>query len=313
MAYNFTTDDFVNNVYSQGSFPDPSNNFPPVTVLSVAQDELFNALIPLLCSLDSGYYIETEDYPFIGGQSSYVFSKYAMWNKLRRIDKLVNGRVNPLTRIEVDQLYLYDQSGQGEVTAFCLQNDTLVFVNPPSNGTTEQYRIHIYRRPGKMVQTSEAALVQSVNYATGQVTYTINPPATYTASSRHDFYSSTSPFKRIKTNIQATAIAANVQTFPIADVQTLVAGDYVCLLDETVYPPLPVELQQFLQELTINGINKITMDVNEYQLRRQAIIDSVDGLMRSAPGQRVTGQAKKLTLRGNSLVDRYGYYNRFNW
>lgn len=308
----FTTDDLVSQIYLHGYIPDAQNNFPPITVLGIAEDELFDALIPMLISLDSGYFVETEDFPFVGGVTEYTFPQYAMWNKLRRIDKIVNGRVYPLTRIEYDQLYLYDTTTNSDVSAFYLKHDVICFVNPPTPGTTDSYRVHIYRRPGKMVPTSSAALVQSINYATGAVTYTAVPPATYTNTSRHDFYSSTSPFKRISTNIQATAIAANVQTFPIASVQTLVAGDYVCVLNETVYPPLPAELHQFLQELTIASITKITMDANEYQLRKQSIVDSVAGLLRSAPGQRVTGQTKKLTLRGNGLVDRYGGIRRFN-
>lgn len=309
----FTTDDFVANVLTYGYFPDAQNNFPPVTILSVASKVLFNTAIPMLVSLGSGYFIETEDYPFIGGVSEYTFPQYAMWNKLRRIDKIVNGRVYDLDRVEYDQLYLYDMTSSSDVSAFYLKNDVICFVNPPSNGTTDSFRVHIYRRPGEMVPTNQAAKVQSVNKATGQVTYTAVPPATYTNTSFHDFYNSTSPFKRIKTNIQATNIAANVQTFPVASVQTLSAGDYVCVLNQTVFPPLPEELHQFLIDLTITEMNKMTMDGNEYQLRKQAIIDSVTSLMRSAPGQRVTGQTVKLTLRGNGLVDRCGPIGRWNW
>lgn len=309
----FTTDDFVNNVLLFGYVPDAQNNFPPTTILTVASKVLFNFAIPELVSLDSGYFIETEDYPFIGGVSEYTFSQYAMWNKLRRIDKIVNGRVYPLTRIEYDQLYLYDTTSNSDVSAFYLKNDVICFVNPPSSGTTDLFRVHIYRRPGEMVPTNQAAKVQSVNYATGAVTYTAVPPSTYTNSSHHDFYSSTSPFKRIQTNITATNIAANVQTFPVASVQTLLTGDYVCVLNQTVYPPLPEELHQFLIDLTIIEMDKITMDADEYQLRKQSIIDSVRGLLKSAPGQRVTGQAKKLTLRGNGLVDRYGLIGRYRW
>lgn len=309
MAAIQTTDNFVTNVQKYGSIPNPSDNFPPQTILDIGQDQLEEAIIPILISFDEGYYLETIDVPFVANQAEYTLPQYGMWNKLRRVDWLnTNNDLIPMTRVEVDELPLLNNISQNWSYFFYLKNDTIVILPTPPNPAIGSFRLYIYRRPGEMVTVDKAAQVQSVNKVTGQVTYTAVPPATFTASSIHDFYASILPNRRVGTAVQATAIAANVQTFPVAAVQNLNANDYVCVVDETVFVPLPKEMRQLLEQFVILEINKITMDAAEYQLRRAALVDSVQMVKVSAPGARVQGQAKKLSLANNALFGRRRYF-----
>lgn len=301
MAYAYTTDEFLSDLIKSARLPDGDNNYTNDDLLHMADDEVQNSLAPLLKSLDEGFYIE----PFFGsfsvGQADYSIPRYAMWNAIYRVDLVENGNFRILYRIEPDELSQYDQNATGVPARFYPKHDVITFLPTPAAGVSVSYCMYIWRRPGAMVQTSAAAKVQSVNYATGQVTYTAIPPTTFTSSSVHDFYSSVSPFRRIGTAVQATALAANVQTFPIASVATLQAGDYVCMLDETVFLPIPIELKSFLRDLVIKQIAQDSVDAEKYQMQRAEILERAKTAMK-APGQRIFAQPKTMKVTQSPLL-----------
>ena len=305
----YTTDDLLASVKLNSYLP-PQINFTDQQFLELGDDEIFNSLASLLVSFDQGYYQESLDNPFVAGQSVYSFPKYAMWNKIRRIDRISNGNIvyPSLRMITPDQIWENNSYQQGTPRAFLLNHDTIQFFPTPQAGITDLWRIWYYRRPGRMVLKSAAANVQSVNLATGQVTYAAVPPATFTASSYHDFYSSTPPFVRLQNNIQASALAGNVQTFPVASVQNLKQGDWVNILDETVFPPVPLELQPFLMELIVKTLTKTILDVDAYQVQRGEILERIKSVVSSAPGNRNVGQSIKMTQVRNGRLSWRRYY-----
>lgn len=306
MGYLITTDQLVADIKRDFYLPVDQDTFTPSTILSVADDELMSEVFPLFKSFNEGFFLEPVLQSFVAGQAEYTLPKYAMWNAVYLVQRTVNGvPVYPdYGRIEIGQLTEYQTNIQGTPQVYYLLDNTIVFAPTPAVGTPDAFRLWIYRRPGRMVPVSEAAQVLSVNYGTGQVTYTAAPPSTYTASSFHDFYSKTPPFRRLATNIQASALAGAVQTFPIASVQTLVAGDFVCLLDETVIPPVPMEIVPFLKELTIKSMARTQMDQETYALQKQEVIDKIKAAM-IVPGNRTVGKAKGISLSKHPLARNF--------
>lgn len=301
----YTSDYLVKSVYDYGYFPDAQNNFPPKTVLDIAQRELYDKMIPLLMGADNGYFIEHEDFSFVAGQQEYVFPEYSMWNKIRRIDRVIDGRVRPMTRIEYDQLYLYSGSSQNTPTCFYLTHDRIGFVPVPQTGTVDKYRVYYYRRPGELVNDKNSWIVTNINYATGAVTYT---PNSYvydigtTSLGVTDFYSSKSPNNyKVRNKTPVTSVMPTF-TYAVSDVASVSIGDIAVNKDTTIFPPIPNELHQFVSELVILAMNKITMDIGAYQLRLSNVTNSIKEILRVSPGQRSVGQNSKLTLQGNGLV-----------
>ena len=182
-------------------------------------------------------------------------------------------------------------------------HDTIVFYPKPTPADGS-WRCQYYRRPGRLVKVSAAAKVQSVNKANGQVTYTAVPPSTFTASSTHDFYLGQPPFKRLQTNITATTIAGAVQTFPVASVQNINANDYVCLLDETVFPDMPTELQDLFVELIVQRLAKIQNDATKYQYSDKEVNERIEAAYFSI-GQRDTAQSVDINLVNSPFISPF--------
>jgi hypothetical protein len=289
----YTSDDLITDIDRDSFQPAAQDHFTTAQKLLIADQAIHKTLAPLLVSLDSGYFLETADASLVADQQAYDLDRYAMWGKLRKLRIVeTSGRLRMLDLLTDEQTDDYPTES-GTPVAFSMQDKQILLYPPPSDAT-ETLRQWIYRRPGRLVATTAAAVVSSV--ANGVVTYTGAPPATHTSSSVHDFYSGRSPFRRIATAATATGQAGSTQTFATATAALLTAGDYVCLRDETVFPAVPIELSPFLSELVILSLNKTQMDAKAYELSRQEIGDRARAAFMAGPGQRVVGHPKKISI-----------------
>lgn len=298
----YTSDDLVTDIERDSFQPAAQDQFTTAQKLKIADDCILRTLAPMLVSLDAGYFDEYADTALVASQSGYTIDRYAMWNKLRKVEILdaddVPREINLVTKETKNN---YDTVNSGTPQAFEVRHDQVVLLPAPSTAT-ETLRQWIYRRPGRLVATSSAAVVSSVNTSTGVVTYTASKPSTFTSSSVHDFYSANSPFRRITTAITATASpGATQQTFASGSLAALAAsglaaGDYVCVRDETVFPAIPLELQPFLVDLVLLSLARTQMDQAAYATQRQEISDRARAAMQAGPGLRVVGHPKKVSI-----------------
>lgn len=293
MAY--TTDDLVSDIKRDSFLPVAQRDFTSAVLLNIADQELLETIAPALVAFDDGFFLEPADQDFVASQPDYVLDRYAMWGKIRRAERLTaNGDPVELDRLTQEQVYGRDSTGTGTPQAFLPMHDS-VRVYPKPADALEDLRLWIYRRPGRMVLQASAA--QVLTAAASLVTYTGSKPATFTATSVHDFYRGTSPFKRIGTAKTATAsAAANIQGFASATVALLQPGDWVCVRDETVFPAVPIELHPFLKDLVIRSIARTTMDQAQYATARQELADRMMAVLQAGPGARIVGQPKRLSI-----------------
>ncbi len=279
--------------------------FTDAQLLNLADYTLLMRIVPPLIRINENYYLVQEDFPFVNGQTSYTLPKYAMFNKIHYVERLSGGLPYRLARVPAERTYFRNDNQIGNPTYFYLMHDTIVFYPKPTLADGS-WRCQYYRRPGKLVKTSAAARVLSVNKATGDVTYTAVPPATFTASSTHDFYLGKPPFRRLQTNITATAILGAVQTFPVAAVQDLNPDDYVCLLDETVFPDMPTELQDLFVELIVQRLAKIQNDAVKYQYSDKEVGERIEAAYFSI-GQRDTAQSVDINLVNSPFISPFAW------
>jgi hypothetical protein len=305
----YTSDDLITDIDRDSFQPAAQDHFSPAQKLLIADQEIQQTLAPLLVSLDAGYFLEPADTALVADQDAYDLDRYAMWNKVRRVE-ILDADDNPreLNFVTPEQRNGYDTTTSGTPRAFEMRHAQIVLLPAPS-GATETLRQWIYRRPGRLVATSEAAVVSSVNSVTGVVTYTAAKPAsTFTASSVHDVYRGTSPFRRVVTAATASASGSTTtQTFNAANAAKIQAGDYVCVRDETVFPAIPIELHPFLKDLVIRSMARTQMDAAAYQLARQEIVDRARAAFSAGPGLRVVGHPKKISI---PLQRVFGGYKR---
>lgn len=293
MAY--TTDDLVADVQRDSYLPVAQRDFGAQTILTIGDQELQETVAPALVAFDDGFFLEPADQDFASSTADYAIDRYAMWNKIRRVEALDSaGNPRELVRLTQEQVADWDTTGTGTPQAYLVRHDS-VRVYPMPADATEDLRQWIYRRPGRMVPTTSAAQVSTA--AGSLVTYTGSKPSTFTASSVHDFYRGTSPFRRVGTARTATAsAAATTQGFAADDVALLQPGDWVCVRDETVFPAVPIELHPFLKDLIIRSLARTQMDQAQYETARREIADRMVAVLRAGPGARVVGQPKRISI-----------------
>jgi hypothetical protein len=291
----YTSDDLITAIERSSFQPAAQDHFDTPAKLAIADEEIAETLAPLLVSLDSGYFLESADTALVADQAGYDLDRYAMWNKLRKVRIVeTTGKLRTIDMLTEEQTDDYPIDS-GSPVAFAMQDKQIVLY-PPPDSADETLRQWIYRRPGRLVATTAAAVVLSQN-GSGVVTYTADKPATFTSSSVHDFYRGTSPFRRIATAATATASgSATTHTFATATAALLQAGDYVCVRDETVYPAVPIELFPFLKDLVIRSMTRTQMDQAAYQVARAEIVDRAKTAFMAGPGQRVVGHPKKISI-----------------
>lgn len=305
------TDDLLADVKRDAFLTTAQSNFTDAQLLSIGDDCLTRYMIPMLLSLREGFFRVYQDLPFVASQSDYALPTYAMYGKLESIQYLSSsGQLMPgqLTRIEVENLQdVLPTLGTG-VPRFFTVNSSYITVYPaPTTAVGDSIRCYYDRRPGFMIETSDAAEVLSANPTTGVVTYTAAPPSTFTASSYQDFYRGQSPYQLLA-QTQASALAGSTQTFPAATAALLSAGDWVCPKDQSVFVPIPEELVPFLSDMVINSLARTQQDSQLYQAQ-QAEITKQAKLTMTGVSNRLPGNPKRIRLNTplvrNRSVPRY--------
>lgn len=302
MAY--LADDLLIAIKRDSFLPTVQGNWTDPQMLAVGDEQLLDTMVPMLLGLDAGWFREYADTTLVTDQAEYTFPQYAMFGKFFRIALVDSvGNYFDLQRTDPSMLQTLQLSSSTTPRLVYLNGDQIVLSPAPDSTSASNYvlRSWIYRRPGRMVAASAAAIVSSVNTGTGVVTYTASKPGTFTSSSTHDFYSGTSPFHRRYARIVATASgSATTHTFPVATLP--VAGDYVCVVDETVYPALPIELHSHLKDLIIASMARTQMDREQYETVKGKILERARTAVTSAPAEQIVSQPRKLSLWGHGLL-----------
>ncbi len=304
MAY--TTDDLVTDIRRDSFLPAVQSQWTTARILALADKVLLRRVIPALLGVNDGYYRETSDVSLTASTASYDLPRYAMFNKVHQVALVdSDGKLRFLEHLGPSDLRHRNATSEGEPFAFIFDADQITLIPTPSSGavtTWPEMRAWIYRRPGRMVATTSAAKVQSVDSGTGIVTYTADKPSTFTSSSRHDFYLGESPFRRIGSATTATASGSTTtQTFSTTEAALLAADDYVCVRDETVFPPCSIEVVPFLEELVINAINESMGDRAAAEAARKNIIEDMLTLV-GASANRADAQPKTVSLMHSPFV-----------
>ncbi len=311
MAY--TTDDLITAVKRDSFLPAAQTQWTDARILAVADKCVHRRIIPAFIGVADGFYRETVNITLVAEQASYDVPQYAVLNKIHQA-KLASAttsaaRLGELLRKEPSDLAFWNATTSGSPYMLRFDADQLTLNPAPSASAIVSWpylRVWIYRRPGRMVTVASAAQVLSIDTGTGEVTYTGNKPATFTSSSTHDVYRSTSPFRRVITAAVASASgSATTQTFSTTNAALLQAGDWICVADETVYPPCSIEVVPFLEELIIKSMSTTQGDRKAADAAAKEIVDDMM-LLVSAAANRADAMPQVQSLLRSPFVRALG-------
>lgn len=296
----YSTDAFVNKLRIYNFSSSAQTQLQTSDILMVADDMIREIIFPNLIVLNENYSLYYEDKSTVANQSTYTIPTRAILNMLHSVWIIQNNMKLYLDRINLSDVSASNTlSSQRPISYYLMDYEITFFPSPDTSNYT--YRCYYYKRPNKMVILSKAAKVLLVNKLTGLVTYASTPPSTFTSSVRYDFLSHLPPFVFPALDVTGAAPVLSTQLFPIASVQNLNPGDYVCLSGETVAPAIPVELTTLLIRLVMSSMAVAQSDVSRYQMSDKEIKEKIAEIYR-IPGPRVTNQSVGLNLMNSPFA-----------
>lgn len=246
MAVDYSTTQLISDIKRVGSVPTNQALFDETDFLAFANDCMRRLVVPRIQKTREEYFVHEERAAANG--RVYEIPSRTIGGKVRQVQILDenNHVLVDVPRLE-PQLAQATNSALGisswqNVFGYFFQDNNVHFTNDPED-TGPTVAIKFYRRPGKLVEVSECALVVSVSGADVTVS-TI--PASFAIGTLIDAIAAQPPFSSRGDGIEITNIAGSVIT--LSEEVAVVAGDYLAPEDCSPVPQIPVELHPILVE-----------------------------------------------------------------
>jgi len=233
-------------VKRRGSIPTSQQLFTEAKLLLMLDDELKTRIIPLMMSVREEWFLENIDYTADGTTTTYPIPSDAVGQKLSTVSLWNTTGNNGALRM-VDQMPRLDPNSLYDANyGFYVQNNNVIFYpETVTNGMT--IRLAYFKRVDDLVSTSDAEQVEAI--ASNTIDTVSTPPATFAIGTTLQVVSQSSPFKVVFTS-EITNVVGSTITF--ADTVTNVTvGDWLCLVGETVFPSIPIELIPILCQAVV--------------------------------------------------------------
>ena len=243
-------------------------------VLASADEQTRNYLVPLMLSVGEDYMTARSDSTIAAATYTYRPPDRAM--KVREIQVLdASGKEIDFPRIAIEELP-YRSDG------FCVVGNEARLLNP-AKWAGYTLRWTYYLRPSRLVLSSEAGIVSSVNRVSGAVTVYTEVSGIVPATTV-DLVRGTPPFDVVAQDVPCSVSGTTVTITTAANIPAMwgAAGDLVCLPQQTPAPQIHPDLWNLLAQA-------VTVDV-------------LDGNGDEAAFQRAAARMKKMDTDARILL-----------
>ncbi len=295
----------------------PANQirFTNSDLLAMADEQMQVLILPLITSLRQEFYVVKTTTPIVASQQQYKIPYRAVGRTLRDI-KVTSSTgsfsaysiayVNP----EDTQLFTYNNS-VGDIKYFTVRGDNIVlFPNPGNNN--QILELYYELAPSKLVDTSEAGVVSSVDTGTGLVTL-VGAITGFATGQKMDLIDGYSGNSVIGIDLVNTSVAANTVTFSPSDLpvapNALKAGDYVALSNQSPVLQLPNECVMVLAQAVCCKILEAQGDFEGLQNSERKLQQNIEALEKIIT-PRVESQAPTI-LNTNGLAKNRLFRTRY--
>lgn len=293
--------------------PDSNGAFTDAEWLLMANSVLLNVMYPLLRKMEGEYYVETEDTTPVANQAEYDLPAEAYGGLVRDVTWLdSSSRGYSMVWKNLEDRDLYADSSyyapSNNPPAFTIQGDKIVLLPAPASATGT-LRVRYYRRPNKIVLSSETAKVSSVSFSTNTtITCTATVPSALTGSVTFDVISGFRTHE-VRLDSQAGSGSGTDITVSGVDVTSSVStGDYIALEGDSPLPMLPDALQglfakRVAYEALVNlGSGRSSQVLSDFRRDMAFILEAFE--------PRVKGQTQKIINWASHLRGRDSYQLR---
>jgi hypothetical protein len=313
----FTTSGLINNVRLRITMPGFQQLYLDSDILTVLNDEYMSTILEWILSVREEYLVNYVDYAIptnisnVEGAADVTFNipADAIGGRLRDVFVVneSNGEMMSLNQLDLDKVASWGYNyGWLRNAGFYLNNNQIILY--PADGAAGTLRVYYYQRPYELCLNTNAAEILSIDTVNNLFTVSYLPSnwsvGTVICATEND-----QPFEQSVTGVAITSIS--YPTIGIADVSKLKIGQWVTLDGQTVFPKVPKEIWRLIPQAASVNILKSLADPN-WQVA-QSTYDQMSKKLLNLIGDRVTGEPKKITTRGNGIIDSLYTQGRRYW
>lgn len=242
MSVDYTSTGLIAQVKRLASVPTNQSLFDETAFLEFLSDEMLTEMVPQILSCRENYFETYTDYPVVSGTDRYIIPRRAIGDKLKNVVWVnsdgTESHCPKLTDKDIEEADAYWLAGH-----FIRGNYIHLHPNAAAfPGMT--LRAKYYRRPNRLVKTSQAGQVVSI---LGNVVTLSSAPTTWTTATILDAIKGKPGFESLGDDLTITLIAGFDLTF--ATVPTgLEAGDWIAEAGESPIPQIPYEMHGTLAQ-----------------------------------------------------------------
>ena len=266
----------------------PEGRFTDQEILDVAYDVLISNITPFLVSNREDYYVMSETQAITASQASYSLPSRAIGQSLREVKMIRGNQVIDLERIDLEEV---TSISEGQPNQFYIENNELILYPTPQT-TADTLKQYFFIRPSKLVPITESARITAIDTGTNTIT-TTDAPSDWTTADTFDLIQGKSGFRILSQDLTASSVATNSITLSGIP-STLVVGDYINLVEETVFPYLPTEAHSLLVHATVAELLESIGDMNGFQAAEVRVARMME-VLESLFATRVQGAPKQLS------------------
>lgn len=225
--------------------------------LATADDELQTVIVPLMLSLRSKYLLSSLDYtttPAI----RYAIPPFAIGRSIQNIAMVgADGRESELTFVDHDREMegsAWDSWARdflGGRSGYYLSGDDVILYPQARPGLT--LRIFYYRLPNRLALIENCARVTAVDSGTGVVSVS-GLPLEWTVGTSLCCVAGIPGFP-LRFEARA-AVAAGSGTVTLADVSSIIVGDWLAPEGDSPIPQIPVEAHPMLAQAAVTKLHE---------------------------------------------------------
>ena len=302
MGYNtYTTADLINNILLVGHVPLGNNTFTPANIVNLANRELQTPIMKQILSTRGGYYLTYDDYT-AAQDGLYTIPSGAIAGALANVELVQTPTIIPVNLIEESEQFSTN-SPTSTSYGFFMRGNSVQILPTPSIGFC---RLWYFKRPSKLILTSQASQITAINGAVYSVS---SVPSNIVVGAAVEVQGDQPPFNILGEGV-ITAISGTDITLDAA-VTNVTIGDWIALEDQTPVPQIPVEFRPLLEQRVVVKIYELQGYLDKMKAA-QAKLDELEKDTFSLITPRVKSQTKVISaVNGGFLAGNQNRMTNF--
>lgn len=283
------TSSLIEDIKRSGSLPD--GMFSDTDYIAFLNDAMTSDIIPFMMKHREEFFVVAQDQSY---SNTISIPSRAIGQKLRDI-VTIDGSGNfirNLPRLSLESI----SQGNYSYVGFYLEGNDIKF--NPANVLSDNIRIYYFKRPNALIHEDNCALVTAIN---GFELIVSAIPDSFAEDDVLDVPSNDQPY-----TITSGSIITDINTedliITVDDVTGISVGSYLCPINYSVYPQIPIELKEILIQSAIVKTMVSLKDRDGAKMARDQLgyaLDNASGLITP----RVEGEVKKV-VNNNGLFNR---------